>query len=129
MNNRKHNSKNQYQGRFKRVLCICSAGLLRSPTAAVVLSQEPFNYNTRAAGVDGDYALFPLDSVHLHWADEVVCMEAHHEVVIRSLGYDGKVIVLGIPDKYAYRDPELMKLIKKNYEDALMLQEVKNTSV
>lgn len=120
MLNRVANSKNPYQGKYKKVLCVCSAGLLRSPTAAVVLSQEPFNYNTRAAGVNGEYALFPLDEVHLNWADEVVCMEKWQGEAIRKLGYDGTLFVLGVPDRYEYRSPELMALIKKNYEDALV---------
>jgi len=61
LRNRIHNSSNPYQGKFKRVLCVCSAGLLRSPTTAFVLSQEPYNYNTRAAGIVDDYALVPVD--------------------------------------------------------------------
>ena len=48
--NRLGNSKNPYQGDFKKVLCVCSAGLLRSPTAAWVLSNAPFNFNTREIG-------------------------------------------------------------------------------
>ena len=55
--NRLANSSNRYQGEYKRVLCVCSAGLLRSPTAALVLSQEPYNFNTRAAGLDEAFAL------------------------------------------------------------------------
>ena len=47
--NRLGNSRNIYQGKDKRVLCVCSAGLLRSPTAANVLHKE-FGYNTRACG-------------------------------------------------------------------------------
>ena len=43
--NRLANTQNKYQGKYKKVLCVCSAGLLRSPTAALVLSQEPFNFN------------------------------------------------------------------------------------
>jgi len=32
-----------------------------------VLSQEPYNYNTRAAGIVDDYALVPVDEVLLNW--------------------------------------------------------------
>jgi predicted protein tyrosine phosphatase len=73
--NRLGNCTNPYQGNTKKVLCVCSAGLLRSPTAAVVLSQEPFNYNTRAAGISTDYALVQVDDVLVTWADEIVCMD------------------------------------------------------
>lgn len=59
MNNRKWNAKNPHQGNFERVLCVCSAGLLRSPTVAVVMAQHGFN--TRAAGLEKDFALIPVD--------------------------------------------------------------------
>lgn len=113
--NRLHTCKNPYQGKTKKVLCVCSAGLLRSPTAAVVLSQEPFNYNTRAAGVH-DYALVQVDDVLLHWADEIVFMEQHHMDHVKDrvpLGVP--MVVLGIRDQYEYRNPELMALIKERY--------------
>lgn len=48
--NRIANASNKFQGSYKRVLCVCSAGLLRSPTAALVLSKDPYNFNTRACG-------------------------------------------------------------------------------
>ncbi len=73
--NRMHNAGNLHQGQYKKVLCVCSAGLLRSPTTAVVLSKEPYNFNTRAAGCVPDYALIKVDAVLIHWADEIVCME------------------------------------------------------
>lgn len=43
---------NSAQGRFRKVLCVCSAGVLRSPTAAWVFSNAPFNFNTRSAGTE-----------------------------------------------------------------------------
>ncbi len=85
LDNRKRNSGNPYQGEFKRVLCVCSAGLLRSPTAAMVLSQDPFNFNTRAAGIVPNYALIPVDEVLLEWADEIVCMELEHKIMLEML--------------------------------------------
>ena len=119
MMNRLGNSKNPYQGNYKRVLCVCSAGLLRSPTTAVVLSQEPFNYNTRAAGVSKEYALVEVDQVLLTWADEIVCMEDWHKSALEELLAKFKikkeVINLNVPDMYAYRHPELMAIIKENY--------------
>ena len=59
--NRLANTHNPYQGDFKKVLCVCSAGLLRSPSTAFVLSQDPFNFNTIAAGINEDYALIVVD--------------------------------------------------------------------
>lgn len=127
-NNRRFNVTNPNQGDYKKVLCVCSAGLLRSPTAAYVLSQEPYNYNTRAVGVNVEYALIPVDLIMFYWADEVICMEENHkrmlEHMIDTSEYIDKVKVkmkaqikvLGIPDMYMYRDPELCKLIREAYD-------------
>lgn len=119
--NRIHTADNPYQGANKKVLCVCSAGLLRSPTAAWVLSNAPYNYNTRAAGIEESYALIPVDQVLLRWADEVVCMTKQHEQLIRMNFPDSEVpvVVLGIPDNFPFKDPELIKLIRKQYDDYL----------
>ena len=116
MRNRIWNVKNPYQGDAKKVLCVCSAGLLRSPTAAIVLANE-FGYNTRAAGVDADHALIPVDDVLLEWADETVCMDSYQASRLYEWGAKN-IIVLSIPDMYAYMDPELVEAIKKNYAEA-----------
>jgi predicted protein tyrosine phosphatase len=70
--NRLYNVHNPHQNfdKYKRVLCVCSAGLLRSPTMARVL-QEEYGYNTRAAGVDFDFALVPMDWALVEWAQEI----------------------------------------------------------
>ncbi len=121
--NRLGNCHNYNQGDYKKVLCVCSAGLLRSPTTAVVLSQDPYNYNTRAAGLVESFALIPVDRVLLEWADEIVCMTQDQkeelEEKLKALGHiSTNVICLDIDDSYRYRDPELIKLIKKQYEAA-----------
>jgi predicted protein tyrosine phosphatase len=121
--NRLHNAKNQNQGDHKKVLCVCSAGLLRSPTAAWVLSHEPYNFNTRAAGSDEDFALIPVDEVLLTWAELVVCMDgrqaAHVRALLKTLKLSDppKVISLDIPDQFRYRDPELVNLIRERYDE------------
>jgi predicted protein tyrosine phosphatase len=115
--NRLANCSNKYQGKYKRVLCVCSAGLLRSPTAALVLSQEPYNFNTRAAGIEEEFALIPVDRVLLEWADEIVVQSAKQAEEIRGrLEEEKPIVVLGIPDSYAYRDPELVRLIRESYD-------------
>lgn len=113
--NRLHNASNPAQGEYKKVLCLCSAGLLRSPTAALVLSQEPYNFNTRACGMVSDFALVVLDEVLLTWADELVCMTKDQEKLLK-LSTNKPIKCLNIEDNYAYRDPELIKLIKENYK-------------
>ena len=120
--NRIANSDNRFQGAYKRVLCVCSAGLLRSPTAAWVLSQEPYNYNTRAAGLTEEFALVPVDKVLLHWASEIVCMSGEQADEVQDLLDDMQeekpIISLNIPDMYGYRDPELVELIRTAYDAA-----------
>jgi predicted protein tyrosine phosphatase len=116
--NRLANTANEYQGTFKKVLCVCSAGLLRSPTAALVLSQEPFNFNTRAAGVSTEYALILVDEFLIKWADEIVCMNETQKDILKFIIHKDittPVYVLDVPDDYQYRDPELMKLIAECY--------------
>jgi len=123
MNNRLWNIKNPYQGPQKRVLCVCSAGLLRSPTAAWVLSNPPFDFNTRAAGIDTDHALIPVDDALIMWADEIVCMTTEHseELLARFKTYERPVLVLGVPDCYARRDPKLVEMIAQRYPEELEL--------
>lgn len=120
--NRIHNATNPCQGDFKKVLCVCSAGLLRSPTAAWVLSNPPFNYNTRACGAVRAFALIPLDEVLIRWADEIVCMEEeHYETVLHELSQmemakRPEVKCLYIEDSYYYRQKELQWLIAEKYK-------------
>lgn len=119
MMNRLANCTNPYQSIRKKVLCVCSAGLLRSPTTAWILSNEPFDFNTRACGADVDFALIPIDPVLVMWADEVVCMNKYQAEQVREfkqLG-DKQVHVLDVPDTFEFRDPELVKIITKKCEE------------
>lgn len=116
--NRLANCHNHFQGKAKKVLCVCSAGLLRSPTTAVVLQQE-FGHNTRAAGLTTEFALIPVDEVLLEWADEVVVMESWMSQELDH--FDGPLICLNIPDNFSYMDQELQDLIKTNYTKAMEL--------
>lgn len=114
------NLSNRYQGGYLRVLCVCSGGLLRSPTAAHVLSGEPYNFNTRSCGTSTDYALNLVDDILLRWAQQIVCMEEEHAIPVRGILKEAclerEVRVLGIEDRYEYRDPTLVKLIKERYD-------------
>lgn len=122
MNNRIWNCKNPYQGASKKVLCVCSAGLLRSPTAAKVLWKE-YGYNTRACGLDAGHALIPIDDVLITWADEIVVMtESQKEWLHRRFFKDREpftVISLDIEDSFAYMDENLVKAILTNYKRKL----------
>ena len=128
-----HNVTNPYQGKDKRVLCLCSAGLLRSSTLAIIL-QNKYGCNTRSAGVS-DYALIPVSTALLEWADEIVCVEQKVEMQlmndIQLLINQGlwveedidhirrKTITLDIPDIYEYMNTTLQRIIIEQYEGAI----------
>ena len=123
--NRLHNMRNPNQGNNKKVLCVCSAGLLRSPTLAWILSNEPFNYNTRAVGTSSEYALIVLDEVQLQWADAVVFVDDGN---YRVACYDHKELldnmechVLDIPDIYQFRHPKLVEAATAQLKEAFKL--------
>lgn len=120
--NRIGNCTNPYQTSAKRVLCVCSAGLLRSPTTANVLHKE-YGYNTRACGSTPEYALIPLDDVLIKWADELVFVEqsvfdrawSDHSDSLKHK----KNVVLTVPDSFEWNDPHLIAEIKAQYEKQL----------
>jgi len=115
MNNRLWNASNPNQGDALKALCICSAGLLRSPTVAWILSNEPYNLNTRAAGSTKTFALIHADEVLLHWADILVFVnqenydETFRDYEIESFEHK-QIIILDLPDRYKTRDPELIRI-------------------
>lgn len=111
------NNYHQQVHKYKRVITVCSGACLRSPTAAVVLSQEPFNFNTRAVGLTDEYAIVRLDDGLHMWADEFVVMEPwmKEAILVRYPDTEAPIIVLDIPDNFQYRDPELVRLIKDRY--------------
>jgi predicted protein tyrosine phosphatase len=123
--NRLHNVRNPHQGKNKKVLCVCSAGLLRSPTLAWILSNEPFNFNTRAVGTSSEYALIVLDEVQLQWADAVVFVDEDN---YRTACYGFKELldnmechVLKIPDVYEFRHPKLVEAATTQLKNAFKL--------
>jgi predicted protein tyrosine phosphatase len=117
------NCSNRHQGDYKKVLAVCSAGMLRSPTIAWVLGQKPYGYNCRAAGYVHDYALVKVDDVLLTWADEIVCADFEHYFFVKDrldeLGLQKTILNLELPDIYEYRNPKLVKLIRKAYDKHL----------
>ena len=110
---------NPYQGKDKKVLFVCSAGILRSATAARIYAKK---YNTRAAG-SASYALIPVSHELLLWADEVVFVNQENYLAT-AIKFDldeiknrGTVITtLDIPDDYDHMHPELIKHFVVQYE-------------
>lgn len=125
--NRLHNAHNPNQGERKKVLAVCSAGLLRSPTAAKVLMNEPFNFNARAAGVVRDYALVHADPILMAWADEIVCMfDDQKEALLKLYNstfdqpYTKPIHVLNVPDRFRTFDPQLEAILKDKFDQIWM---------
>jgi len=106
---------NPYQGPDKKVLFVCSAGILRSATGARMYAHK---YNTRAAGSE-DYALIPVSNDLIVWADEIVFVNKENfDTVNRKFDLSdvmNKVVVLDIPDQFPHMDPELQKAFKAQY--------------
>jgi len=121
---------NSYQGSTKKVLTVCSAGCLRSPTAAHILSSDPFNFNTRCAGTSTEYAIVPVTEALIVWADVILVMDEQQQRHINDMqnvlateasnmfNYDYKqVINLDIDDNYGYRDPQLVEIMTEKFAE------------
>lgn len=109
--------RNPYQGTDKKVLFVCSMGILRSATAARIYGRK---HNTRCAGTWGD-ALVPLTPVLLAWAQEIVFVnEANYKQAVGEFGEEifteTPTRVLNIPDKYPHMDPNLIAAFVEQYE-------------
>ena len=99
---------------MKTLLFICSQNKLRSPTAEAVFAGIP-GIDVDSAGLNHD-AVVPLTPEPVEWADVIFVMEKEHRQKLhrkfkRHLNHQ-RVIVLGIPDNYAYMDPALVALLK-----------------
>lgn len=111
--------KNPYQGTDKKVVFVCSMGILRSATGARLYARK---YNTRTAGSYDD-ALVPLSPMLLAWADELVFVnKENYKQALSKLDDDikdeikQKSKVLNIPDQYPHMHPELIKAFEEQYE-------------
>ena len=99
---------------MQRLLFICSANKLRSPTAEQVFSEYP-DIEATSAGLNHD-AADPLTAEHLEDIDIVFVMERTHRTKLsktfRPHLKSARVICLNIPDEFEYMQPELITLLK-----------------
>lgn len=111
---------NQYQGLRPRYLFVCSAGLLRSPTAAAIASK--YGINARAAGSDPALALIPVNVHLLEWAHKIVFMNGSNKWQLQNTFQNdeyyldlinSKAVVWDIEDDYEYFHPELIAEIDR----------------
>ena len=110
-------ANNPFQGKDKRVLFVCSMGILRSATGARIYAKK---YNTRSAGAWGD-ALIPLAPMLLAWAEEIVFVnKENYENAVAEFGEEifqsTPTKVLDIPDQYEHMHPMLVKAFVEQYE-------------
>ena len=127
---------NAYQGMHKKVLTVCSAGCLRSPTAAHILSSEPWNFNTRCVGTSKEYAIVPISDALIAWADVILVMDSDMVKHVNDMqvelasNYDStfemdykQVINLEIEDEYDYRQPELVEIMTEKFKELFPIEE------
>lgn len=99
---------------MKNILFVCSQNRLRSPTAEQIFADHPA-IETSSAGTNHD-AENPLTGELIEWADLIFAMERAHRSKVQKRfrsSLNGKqVIVLDIPDDYAFMDPKLIALLK-----------------
>lgn len=112
--------RNPYQGTDKKVVFVCSMGILRSATGARLYAHK---YNTRTAGTYAD-ALIPLTPILVAWTDELIFVNRENynsflkkvDVDVYESDIAHKVKVLDIPDQYEHMHPELIKAFNEQYE-------------
>lgn len=98
-----------------RVLFVCTANKLRSPTAEAVFRDFP-GIEALSAGTDSE-APRPLTKELVATADLIFAMETHHRERIRrkfkERPADSRIITLHIPDEYERDDPALIELLRQ----------------
>ena len=99
---------------MKHVLFVCSRNKLRSPTAENVFYDHP-NAAIASAGTNHD-ADTPLTADLVAWANIIFVMERSHRAKLssrfRSELKDTQVVCLDIPDKFAFMDATLIRILK-----------------
>jgi len=97
-----------------RVLFVCTANRLRSPTAERLFAAWP-GIEASSAGTDRDCAR-PLTAEIVAAADLIFAMEPEHRERIRkrykARPADARIVTLHIPDEYERDDPALIALLE-----------------
>jgi predicted protein tyrosine phosphatase len=95
------------------VLFVCSRNRLRSPTAEQIFSHRT-DLEVASAGTASD-ADTPLSSDLVAWADIIFVMEKVHRTRLqrsfRTSLRSKRIVCLDIPDRYAFMDPALVRLL------------------
>ncbi len=91
-----------------KLLFVCTANQLRSPTAAAVFADE---HETLSAGLS-PFSPFPVNQDAVDWADKVFCFEDKQFKKLKKK-FGVRATNLGVPDDYERHDPELVRLLKE----------------
>ena len=99
---------------MKRVLFVSGRNKLRSTTAEQIFGSRP-RVETASAGLNPD-AETVLDAEMVEWADIIFTMDKTQraKLIGRFRPWLGgkRVIALDIPDRFAFMDPELVRLLE-----------------
>ncbi len=98
----------------RNFLFVCSQNKLRSPTAEHIFADRP-GIATMSAGTNR-HADTGLSDDLVEWADVIFVMERTHRAKLRnqfrSALKDKRIVVLNIPDDYAFMDQALIDLLE-----------------
>ena len=77
----------------------------------------------RNCGTESSYALIPISEALVLWADQIIFVNEENyntvELELHKLGIPkDKITVLDIPDMYNFNNPELLEIIKVQYDES-----------
>ena len=110
------------QGLQKKIVFVCSVGMLRSPTAATIGSK--LGLNTRSCG-SSNLALIPLSANLIRWADWIVFMNSENWLQSKKVfqetefqdDLEEKSLVWHISDIYNYMDDGLVYVLETRIKE------------
>jgi predicted protein tyrosine phosphatase len=98
-----------------KVLFVCDANRLRSPTAEAIFTGRP-HLEVKSAGL-AKQATVPVSIDLLEWADLIFVMEKRQRNIIQSrfkeIYQRKRIICLYIPDDFEFMDPHLIELLEE----------------
>ncbi len=101
-----------------KILFICSINRMRSKTAEEIYKDDK-RFEVKSAGTEPG-AIVVLTKEMVEWADLIAVMENHHRNQIRKKFHElyqkKRIVCLHIPDEFDYMQPELIELIKEQFE-------------
>jgi len=106
------------------LLFICSRNQWRSPTGEAMFKNSR-EHRAKSAGTENGARVKVTENM-LRWADLIIVMEKKHRKRLEERfaeALEGKtLIVLDIPDDYAYMDEELVQMIGAGIEPYLEIK-------